>query len=225
MFNKNVYYFLLIFLLGSNFSFSQSVISPDGVLFQAVARDANGNAAVSRAVYAKVSILKGSSTGASVYTENFQVTSTAEGIFTIVIGKGTRTSGVTSLAAIDWGTSIYYLNLKVAIAPTIPDPNWAPDNEYVDLGTSQFWSVPYTLFASRSKVADSALAIGSIIVPSEKGGTGFNNNGKTISIANNIITKGVGDLTITTTAASSIIFPTTGTLATLAGTETFTNKT
>ena len=225
MFNKNVYYFLLMFLLGSNFSFSQSVISPDGVLFQAVARDANGNAAVSRAVYAKVAILKGTANGASVYTESFQVTSSAEGIFTIIIGKGTRTSGVANLAAIDWGGSIHYLNLKVAIAPTVPDPNWIADNEYVDLGTSQFWSVPYTLFSTRAKVADSALSIGSIIVPSEKGGTGFNNNGKTISIANNIITKGIGDLTITTTAASSITFPTSGTLATLAGTETFSNKT
>jgi hypothetical protein len=225
MFNKNVFYLLLTFVLVSNFSFSQSIISPDGILFQAVARDVNGNAAVSRSVYAKVTILKGTASGASIYAESFQVTSSAEGIFTIIIGKGTRTSGVSSLSAVDWGGSIHYLNLKVAIAPTIPDPNWAPDSQYVDLGTSQFWSVPYTLFATKARVADSALSIGSVIIPSEKGGTGLNNNGKTISIANNIITKGIGDLTITTTAASNIILPTVGTLATLAGTETFSNKT
>ena len=90
MFNKNVFYLLLTFVLVSNFSFSQSIISPDGILFQAVARDVNGNAAVSRNVYAKVTILKGTSSGPSVYTESFQVTSTAEGIFTIIIGKGNR---------------------------------------------------------------------------------------------------------------------------------------
>jgi hypothetical protein len=48
------YYLFLIFLLGTNISFSQTIISPDGILFQAVARDANGNAAISRKVYAKV---------------------------------------------------------------------------------------------------------------------------------------------------------------------------
>ena len=122
------------------------------------------------------------------------------------------------------GGSIHYLNLKVAIEPTFPDPNWSPTNEYIDLGTSQFWSVPYTLFATRSSYADSTSTITNIL-PSEKGGTGLNNKGKTISLANNIITKGVGDLTITTTAASNVIFPTTGTLSTLNGVETLLNKT
>ena len=204
-------------------SFSQTTI-PDGILFQAVARDANGNAAVARTVYAKVAILKGSATGTSVYAESFQVTSTDEGIFTIVIGKGTRTSGATNLLAVDWSSGIYFMNIQLAVAPTLPDPNWTPTNEYVDLGTSQFWNVPYAFVAGRAAVADSTLSIGTI-VPSIKGGTGVNNNGKTITIANNIITKGIGDLTITTTAASNIILPTTGTLATLAGNEIFTNKT
>jgi hypothetical protein len=212
MFKLNKYYLFVIFTFLSFTAFSQSIISPDGILFQAVARDANGNAAVSRNVYAKVSIIKGSTTGTVVYAENFQVKSSAEGIFTIVIGKGTRTAGVSGLSAIDWATSLHYLNLKVAIEPTFPDPNWTPNNEYVDLGSSQFWSVPYTLFASKSSYADSTATITNIL-PGEKGGTGINNKGKTITLGNNIITKGIGDLTITTTAASNVIFPTSGVLA------------
>ena len=217
---------LLLLFIGVSASintFSQTTI-PDGILFQAVARDANGNAAVARTVYAKVAILKGSATGTSVYAESFQVTSTEEGIFTIVIGKGTRTGGAANLLAVDWSSGIYFMNIKLAVAPTLPDPNWTPTNEYVDLGTSQFWNVPYAFVAGRASVADSTLSIGTI-VPSIKGGTGVNNNGKTITIANNIITKGIGDLTITTTAASNVIFPTTGTLATLAGVESLSNKT
>ncbi len=213
MFKINKYYIFIIFTFLSKLAFSQGTISPDGILFQAVARDANGNAAVSRTVYAKVSILKGSATGTSVYAESFEVTSSAEGIFTIIIGKGNRTSGVSSLAAIDWGGSNHFLNLKVAIAPTLPSPNWDANNEYIDLGTSQFWSVPYTLFATKSNFADSTSTITSIL-PGEKGGTGINNKGKTITLGNNIITRGVGDLTITTTAASNVIFPTEGLLAT-----------
>ena len=109
------YFRFLLLIIGTGLSFfSTAQISnlPDGVLFQAVARDANGNAAVSRAVYAKVSILKGSATGSSVYTENFQVTSTNEGIFTLVIGKGTRTSGATSLLTMDWSATAYYINIQ-----------------------------------------------------------------------------------------------------------------
>ena len=65
-----------------------------------------------------------------------------------------------------------------------------------------------------AKFSDSASTINSIL-PGSKGGTGINNNGKTITLGNNIITKGIGDLTITTTAASNVIFPTSGTIATL----------
>ena len=214
---------LIIAITTSFYSFAQST-TPDGILFQAVARDANGNAAIARTVYAKVSIIKGTANGSSVYAENFQVTSSDEGIFTIVIGKGTVTSGTTNINSIDWASSNYFLNIQLAVAPTLPDPNWSPSANYVDIGTSQFWNVPYALVAGRSLSADSAATISSIL-PSTKGGTGLNNNGKTISIANNIITKGIGDLTITTTAASNVIFPTSGTLATLAGTEILTNKT
>ena len=63
------------------------------------------------------------------------------------------------------------------------------------------------------------------------GGTGVNNGTKTISLGGNIsttsdfITAGNYSTTLTSTGITNVTLPTTGTIATLAGTETLTNKT
>jgi hypothetical protein len=65
---------------------------------------------------------------------------------------------------------------------------------------------------------------GSIVGPTY-GGTGVNNGTKTITLGGNFTHTGAHTLGLTTTANTSVTLPTTGTLATLDGTETFTNKT
>jgi len=57
------------------------------------------------------------------------------------------------------------------------------------------------------------------------GGTGVNNGTKTITLGGNLTTAGAYASTLTMTGATSVTLPTTGTLATLAGDETLTNKT
>jgi hypothetical protein len=94
-----------------------------------------------------------------VYSETFKVTASSAGIFTIVLGKGTYASGVSSIANIDWANGPFFLNLKIAVEPTVPNASWNVNNEYVDLGTSQFWSVPYALYAGNVKGADTKLNI------------------------------------------------------------------
>jgi len=65
---------------------------------------------------------------------------------------------------------------------------------------------------------------GSVVGPTY-GGTGVNNGSKTITLGGSFTHSGAHTLGLTTTANTSITLPTTGTLATLAGTETLTNKT
>jgi hypothetical protein len=63
------------------------------------------------------------------------------------------------------------------------------------------------------------------VVAGAYGGTGVANTGKTLTLGGSFTHTGAHTLGLTTTANTSVTLPTTGTLATLDGTETFTNKT
>jgi len=65
---------------------------------------------------------------------------------------------------------------------------------------------------------------GTVVGPTY-GGTGVNNGSNTLTLAGNVTHAGSFTQTFTATANTSVTLPTTGTLATLAGTETLTNKT
>ncbi len=150
---------LLVVLFTTVHSYAQVSQAPDGIQFQALATDANGHPAAGRVIYVKNAIIAKTATGSIVYAETFKVTASSAGIFSIVIGKGTYASGVSSIANIDWSNGPFFLNLKIAIEPTIPTASWNVNNEYVDMGTSQFWSVPYTLYAGSVKGMDTKLNI------------------------------------------------------------------
>lgn len=87
--------------------------------------------------------------------------------------------------------------------------------------TATTLSTPQTIFGFPF---DGSAAITGIISPTF-GGTGINNGSKTISLAGDLVTSGNYSTTINTTGVTNITLPTSGTMATLAGTETLTNKT
>lgn len=69
-----------------------------------------------------------------------------------------------------------------------------------------------------------AITLNGILIGAN-GGTGVANTGKTITLGGSLTLSGAFDLTLTQTGATNVTIPTTGTLATLAGSETLTNKT
>lgn len=62
------------------------------------------------------------------------------------------------------------------------------------------------------------------VIAGQYGGTGVANTGKTITLGGNFTTSGAYACTFTLTNTTSITLPTTGTVATLAGAETFSSK-
>jgi len=145
---RNVICSLLLVLFCSNLI---AQAPPQGITFQAVARDLRGNAAPLRQVYVIDKIIANSTTGSVAWEERHRVWTNAEGVFTVIIGGGTRVAGIAiAFSDINWSASTYFFNLRVALEPTLPDPSWDAQNNYIDMGTTQFWSAPYAFYAARS---------------------------------------------------------------------------
>ena len=214
---------VLFCLFLANYSNAQDSDS-EGILFQAVARDLNGNPASERTIYARLEIIENDINGNVVFSETFEVMSDEDGIFSLVIGQGSYLSGVyTSLVQLEWESVDYFLHVEIAITPSIPGIFWNLEDEYQDIGTTKLWSVPYAI---NSKLANSALTLENILTP-EKGGTGIDNGSNVINLESNLSIEGTGDITFISADTSSTIisFPLEGTVTTLEGTETLLNKT
>ncbi len=130
---------------------------PAGINFQAVAKDAMNNVAKNRPIYVKIAIFQKSVVnGINVWEEAFETTSNDDGLFLVVIGQGTKTSGtlLSGIDKIDWANGPFFVSTKVAVAPSIPAPWWLPADNYVDIGSVQMMSVPYALFAGNASVTN-----------------------------------------------------------------------
>ncbi len=94
-------------------------------------------------------IPQGSATGTVVYSENQFTTTNGFGSVNLKIGQGTVNSG--TFSTIDWGNDNYYLNVQVN-----------QGSGFVDMGTQQFISVPYAMYAKSAGTSSSVSATGNI---------------------------------------------------------------
>lgn len=151
-FIKSILVLSLLFIVGS-------IIAqpPPAIPLQAIAKDPLGNPAKNRKIFVKDMIVQSSINGTRVWEEAFEVQSNEDGIYTIMIGQGKITSSINNIkdiGKIDWGNGPFFLNLKIAIAPSIPASWWVAADNYIDLGTTQMMSVPYALFAGNASVTN-----------------------------------------------------------------------
>jgi hypothetical protein len=139
---KNLILYLTVLLFAMNFlrSSGQPGI-PLGIHYQAVARDNYGKELASRKIDVKFSIVSDNPIGPVVYQElHSGIITSKYGVFSLIIGHGTPTGGLYGeLSQIAWSSAWHYLRVEVKF-----------DNSFVDMGTMQFLSVPYALYAQKS---------------------------------------------------------------------------
>ena len=116
--------------------FSLQAQSPQGIPYQAIARNASGVAIANTAVKVRFTIRDSIANGAIKYQETHNPTTSALGLFSVNVGMGTVVSG--TFSGINWGKNAKFLQVEM-------DP--AGGATYTDLGTTQMMSVPYAMFA------------------------------------------------------------------------------
>jgi hypothetical protein len=124
---------LFISLVVGLTTFSQA--PPQSFNYQATVRDNSGNLLINTpGVLFKFHIHQNSATSLPIYSEVHMVATDNLGQVSLAIGQGSILTGVFN--TINWGASTFYLGIELNIG-----------NGYVPMGTSQFLSVPYALFA------------------------------------------------------------------------------
>jgi len=109
---------------------------PAAFNYQAIARDASGNAIANTNITVRLTIEQGSNPGTPEYTETQSATTNQFGLFVLGIGRGTVVYG--SFAGVNWGTANTYILVEF-------DPNGG--SNYQSMGVTQLLSVPYALNA------------------------------------------------------------------------------
>ena len=110
---------------------------PQGMNYQAIARDASGNPILNGNICFRFTIHSGSGSGPIQYQETDSVTSNNFGLVTVQVGMGTIVQGIFS--AIPWSAGNQYMQVEMDMSGNC--------TTWVDMGASELLTVPYAMFA------------------------------------------------------------------------------
>lgn len=129
-------FFIGVFLLSSFSVYSQS---PGKINFQSILRNTTGEIVSNKAVSIRMSIIRGTINGTSVYVETHTKTTDVSGLISIKLGSGTVINGI--FGDIEWGSASHFIQLEV---------DFDGGSNYVVIGTQELISVPYALYANKT---------------------------------------------------------------------------
>lgn len=109
---------------------------PQAFNYQAVARNASGDALAGQAIGVRFTLHSGTANGPVAYQEVHTTSTNALGLFTLSVGQGSAVQG--SFAGVPWGSAAHFLQVEL---------DATGGTSYTDIGTSQMLSVPYALHA------------------------------------------------------------------------------
>ncbi len=166
---------------------------PQGVNFQGIARDNNGLAlAQGTQIGLRLSVLQGSATGSTVYSEEYpSVTLERGGIFNVVLGKGTPITG--TFSGINWQGGSKFMRVEM---------RQGTSGSYTALSTTEIMSVPYAQTAAKAGWLD-------YLIVEDRKPSGTSGGGGT-TLVWNTRSLNTGFPSDTSSGGNIILFPNTG---------------
>ena len=114
---------------------------PAGFNYQAVVRNSSDELITNQEVSFRISILEGSESGTSVYSETHSAETNDFGLATLRVGDGENKTGTFTPGG--WGLSSYFIKIEM-------DPSGGTVYNY--MGTSQLLAVPYAFHAKTVEI-------------------------------------------------------------------------
>src|SRR5687768_15435666 len=131
------------FLLFSAVTFAQTV--PQGMKYQAVARNLTGNIIANEEIALKISLVSSGKSSSAYYIEVHTITTNQLGLFSLVIGEGKVEKG--SFTAVPWSTDDIWMQVN------IKDKN---STIYTTISNSKLLAVPYAFHSGTASQLVSA---------------------------------------------------------------------
>ena len=151
---RRIVYSTLLFLLLSLSAVAQN----GGINFQGMARNAAGEALANQKISLRLSVLLNSESGTVEYSETKEVTTSGQGIFSVVVGDGNILTKTGNFSDINWKNSLKFLKVEL-------DPSGGTN--FALMGSSRLQAVPFAYYANG---VDAENIQGTL--PVAKGGTG-----------------------------------------------------